>query len=100
MNTSEIDSIIAVNRTANPLLLDISILREIDSVPITFYFARQVSLVPYGKQEILNLCINNEGYNYTETLLYMENGDTMFANSDFVNNTFDCLISYREFTEV
>jgi len=100
LNTCEIDSIIVVNRTANPLLLDISILREIDTVPTTFYFARQIALSAYGKQELINLIINNQGYNYTDTLLYLENGDTMFANSDFVNNIFDCLISYRGFTEV
>ncbi len=99
-NTCEIDSIIIVNRTKNPLLVDITILREINDVPITFYLANQVPLVAYGKQEIVNLCINSQGINYTDTILYMQNGDTMFASSDFVNNLFDCLISYREFSEL
>ncbi len=94
------DSIILVNRTKNPLSVDITILREIDSVPITFYLANKVPMVAFGKQEILNLCINSQGNEYTETILYVQNGDTIFASSDFVNNLFDCLISYREFTEL
>jgi len=100
LHTCEIDSIILVNRTKNPLSVDITILREIDSVPITFYIANKVPMVAFGKQEILNLCINSQGNEYTETILYVQNGDTIFASSDFVNNLFDCLISYREFTEL
>lgn len=128
LNASEIESITIVNRTKNPLLLDMTILREVDSklikkamdneyfrhkiwgehlniksstaVPQTSYLANQVPLVAYGKQEIVNLCINSQGINYTDTILYMQNGDTIFASSDFVNNLFDCLISYRGFTEL
>lgn len=88
-----------MNRTANNLLADITILREIDNVPTTFYIANKIPMVANGKQEIINLCINSAGINYTDTILYVQNGDTIFANSNFVNNKFDCLISYREFTE-
>ena len=99
-NTCEIVSIILVNRTSNSLLADITILREIEEVPFTFYLANKIPIAPFGKQEILNLCINSQGIGYTDTILYMQPGDTMFANSNFINNTFDCLISYREFTEL
>lgn len=99
-NTCEIVSIIIVNRTSNPLLVDLTILREIDETPVTFYLANKIPIAGFGKQEILNLCLNSQGINYTDTILYVQSGDTMFANSNFINNTFDCLISYREFTEL
>ena len=99
-NTCEIVSIIIVNRTSNPLLVDLTILREIEETPITFYLANKIPIAALGKQEILNLCVNSQGLTYTETILYLQNGDTMHANSNFINNKFDCLISYREFSEL
>lgn len=125
LHTSEIDSIIITNTTNNPLIADITILREVepalikdamrdmnerysfwgkhvqvaDPIPVTSYIAKQVPIVRYGKQEIVNLSINEEGISHTPTILYLNTGDIIFASSDFVNNLFDCTVCYREFSE-
>jgi hypothetical protein len=68
--------------------------------PINAYFADQVPIPGFGKMEIVNLCINNAGMSATPTILYMEAGDTLFANSDNIINTFDCLVCGRQFLEL
>lgn len=98
--TCIVDSIIVVNTTSNQMLLDVTILSEIDLTPITFYLVRKMPIAPFAKQEILNTNIqNNVGVSTTETILYMLSGDLMHANSDFVGNKFDCHVNYRELAE-
>lgn len=88
-----------MNRTANPLFINVTNLREVDSVPITSFLATKVPIVAYGKQEIINLCINSQGVVHTDTIYYANIGDLLHASSDFVNNIFDCIVCYREFIE-
>jgi hypothetical protein len=78
----------------------LKIIRAGAETPIEAYHARKIPMVGYGKQEIINLCINTEGINYTDTILYIQNGDVMYANSDNINNSFDCFVSYRKFLEI
>jgi hypothetical protein len=68
--------------------------------PVSGYLAIQVPLPSYGKMEIVNLCINNAGMSATPTILYMGAGDTLFANSDNIINTFDCHVCGRKFLEL
>lgn len=76
-----------------------TILREEEGNPVYTPFANKIPITGYGKQEIVNLCVNSQGLNYTETILYTEGGDLIHANSDFINNRFACIICGREFLE-
>ncbi len=64
------------------------------------YFAKQIPIPGFGKMEMINMAINNEGMIATPTILYVGAGDTLFANSDFIGNTFDCLVCGRQFVEL
>lgn len=95
-----IESIVVVNTTANDLLLDITILSEVDLEPITYYLIKQLPITAFGKQEIINTNFqNNVGISETDTASYTLSGDTMSANSNFVGSLFDCQVSYRELTD-
>jgi hypothetical protein len=83
-----IDSMRLTNTSANPLLADVFILREISSTGQIFYIARQFSLAAASALELLD-----------SSVLYLESGDTLWGNSDFSGNTYDCLISYRQLLE-
>jgi len=95
-----IESIWIVNTTQNSLFVDITILREIDNEPKSTYIIRKLPITAYGKQEIINANIqNNVGISSTPQAYYTLPGDTMFANSDFIQNRFECHVNYREFVE-
>lgn len=95
----EILSIIIVNTTTNPLLLDMDILRFEDDVEVRVLLASKIPIAASGKQEVLNLCLNSAGINYTETILYPQANDLIHARSNNINNKFDCIISGRKFME-
>lgn len=82
------DSIRLTNTCGSPLLADVYLLREVESVGQAFFIARQFSLQADSALELLD-----------GSVLYLEAGDTLWANSDFSGNTYDCLISYRQLLE-
>jgi hypothetical protein len=83
-----IDSIRLTNTCGNPLLADVYLLREVEGLGQDFFIARQFSLQAPSALELLD-----------GSVLYLEAGDTLWANSDFSGNTYDCLISYRQLLE-
>ncbi len=87
-NAVMIDSLRLTNTSANPLLADVFILREVGSTGQNFYIAKQFSLPAASALELLD-----------GSVLYLESGDTLWGNSDFSGNTYDCLISYRQLLE-
>lgn len=99
-STCFIDSINVVNTTSNSLLFDSFLLVESGSSTENPYFAYQVPISGYGKQEILNVSINSQGISSTPTIAYMIPGDLLYVNSDFSENTFDCLVFGRQLTEI
>ena len=87
-NAVMIDSMRLTNTCGSPLLADVFILREISSTGQIFYIARRFSLAAASALELLD-----------GSVLYLESGDTLWGNSDFSGNTYDCLISYRQLLE-
>lgn len=88
-NNCIIDSIFVCNTTEQEIFIDITILSErIIDQPVTTYFVKNYLVPKSGSAELIK-----------ESVLNLQAGDLMYAKSDFANNTFDCMISYRQLLE-
>lgn len=81
-----IDEVQITNTIQEKILVDITILRE-DG--INYFFLKQQPINVYGIVNVLK-----------GSVLYLEPGDLLYANSDFSGNLFDCLVSYRQLNEL
>ncbi len=94
VNATIFDSIIVTNTTKQEIFIDFSMLTErlIDGEPVNQkpFVARNRLIEKYQSLELLPA---------TQSILILEAGDFVYANSDFSNNTFDCIISYRQLLE-
>jgi hypothetical protein len=86
-NNSIVDTIVLCNTTEQDIFIDIKILGERDDVPITVYRVNNYLIPKLGSAQILG-----------ESMI-LQAGDLLYANSDFADNTFDCMISYRQLLE-
>lgn len=84
-----VDSIFVCNTSPQDIYIDITILAErvIDD-PTTTYIVKKYLLKKSEGVELIK-----------ESVINLQSGDTMYAKSDFADNTFDCMISYRELLE-
>lgn len=88
-NNCIIDSIFVCNTTEQEIFIDITILSErIIDEPVTTYFVKNYLLQKSASAELVK-----------ESVINLQAGDLMYAKSDFSNNTFDCMISYRQLLE-
>jgi hypothetical protein len=85
---SIVDSIRICNMTQKDIFVDIKCLAERNLVSITTYWFNKI-LVP--KNGTIQLLLGD-----CETL---ENGDLLYASSDFSGNKFDCTVSGRKLLE-
>jgi hypothetical protein len=82
--TSKICSIITVNKTDEPFLLDFNILKDNgDTTPLLI----KKKIEAYETQDFTFKC------------LIMEGGDTILANAEFSGNRFACIVCYEELLE-
>ncbi|MGN6560759.1 MAG: hypothetical protein ACTHJ2_09570 [Candidatus Nitrosocosmicus sp.] len=82
-----IDSIIATNTTDQDIFIDLRTLRVDGDEPHVAY-RRLVE-----KNNSIELLPS------TQSILTLEPGDFVYAKSDFSNNLFDCIMSYRQLLE-
>jgi hypothetical protein len=87
-SNSIVDSIFVCNTTDQEIFVDITTLSERNLQPITTYIVRNFLLPGYGSAELIK-----------ESVINLEAGDIIYANSDFSGNLFDCMISYRQLLE-
>lgn len=94
VNATIFDSIIVTNTTEQEIFVDMSMLTEriIDETPVNQkpFIARKRLVEKSQSLELLPA---------TQSLLTLEAGDFIYANSDFSGNRFDCIISYRQLLE-
>jgi hypothetical protein len=91
-HTSIIDSIFVCNTTDQDIFIDITKLSERNLVPITTYRKRKFLIPANGSADLITA-------NQEDSLLILEAGDLLYANSDFSGNTFDCEVSGRQLLE-
>jgi hypothetical protein len=87
-----IDTLRCTNAVNNNIFVTINLLKEIDNVPVYCMIANQQFIPPYGTADIVNFSLGGP--------IYLGSGDTLFANSDSNIKTFDCLVCYRELSEL
>lgn len=82
-----IDSIFVCNTTDQDIYIDIDVEASRDLEGGTYAYKRREFIPQRGKAQ------------FVPSVLHMQTGDVLYANSDFSGNTFDCEVSYRELTE-
>lgn len=94
ISTSIIDSIYVCNTSDQDIFIDITILAERNLTPITTYRIKKFFLPKNESAELIS-----PTHNQVNSVLILETGDTLFGNSDFSGNTFDCVVSGRQLLE-
>lgn len=81
-----LDGLLITNTTQHPLLIDVKIRRtDASDTATTYHIAKQQPLDSYSSIDLMkNSC------------LYLQPGDELLANSDFLEGEMDCVVSYRE----
>jgi len=90
--TSIVDSIFVCNTTEQDIFVDVTILGERDSVATTVYRVKNHLLPKNGSAELISV-------NQVDSVLILQAGDLLYANSDFSGNTFDSIVSGRQLLE-
>lgn len=83
-----IDSIFVCNTTDQDIYIDIDVEASRGLETGTYAFKRREFIPKLGKAQ------------FVPSVLHMQTGDVLYANSDFSGNTFDIEVSYRELTEL
>ncbi len=84
-----ISSIRVCNTGRNDILVTVTLLAERNLVADNYYLIKGQSVQPGTSVElILGSPIN------------MEPGDILYGSADYSGDSFDCIVSYREFTEL
>ncbi len=89
-----LDSIIVSNKTNGVVLASLNIIREVSSVPTSYYLLEKFKLLPYQSFDFL------ASQGQTSSVVYLQPNDVLFAQSDAISNIFSVVVSYRELTEI
>ena len=89
-----LDSIIVSNKTNGVILASLNIIREVDSVPTSYYLLEKFKLLPYQSFDFL------ASQGQTSSVVYLQPDDVLFAQSDAMQNVFSVVVSYRELNEL
>jgi len=89
-----LDSIIVSNKTNGVILASLNIIREVSSVPTSYYLLEKFKLLPYQSFDFL------AAQGQTSSVVYLQPDDVLFAQSDAMQNVFSVVVSYRELTEL
>ena len=84
-----LDSIFVSNQTNGKIIVNIKLIRVIDSVQHDFFFLKNVALQPFEGRNI-----------YGDGVSYLLVDDVIYAYSDSSPNLFNAIISYRELNEL
>ena len=84
---SIVDTILVCNTTNQEIFVNMWILAERNSLPVTGYLCTKTPIAANQSLEILHKPKN------------FQSGDILYAQSDYTGNTFDCFISYRQLLE-
>ena len=89
-----LDSIIVSNKTNGVILASLNIIREVSSVPTSYYLLEKFKLLPYQSFDFL------AAQGQTSSVVYLQPDDVLFAQSDAMQNVFSVVVSYRELNEL
>ena len=89
-----LDSIIVSNKTNGVILASLNIIREVESVPTSYYLLEKFKLLPYQSFDFL------ASQGQTSSVVYLQPDDVLFAQSDAMQNVFSVVVSYRELNEL
>ena len=89
-----LDSIIVSNKTNGVILASLNIIREVSSVPTSYYLLEKFKLLPYQSFDFL------AAQGQTSSVVYLQSDDVLFAQSDAMQNVFSVVVSYRELNEL
>ena len=89
-----LDSIIVSNKTNGVILASLNIIREVSSVPTSYYLLEKFKLLPYQSFDFL------VAQGKTSSVVYLQPDDVLFAQSDAMQNVFSVVVSYRELNEL
>ena len=89
-----LDSIIVSNKTNGVILASLNIIREVSSVPTSYYLLEKFKLLPYQSFDFL------AAQGQTSSVVYLQPDDVLFAQSDAMSNVFSVVVSYRELNEL
>ena len=89
-----LDSIIVSNKTNGVVLASLNIIREVSSVPTSYYLLEKFKLLPYQSFDFL------ASQGQTSSIVYLQPNDVLFAQSDAISNIFSLVVSYRKLTEL
>jgi len=92
--TCILDSIIVSNKTNGVILASLNIIREVSSVPTSYYLLEKFKLLPYQSFDFL------AAQGQTSSVVYLQPDDVLFAQSDAMQNVFSVVVSYRELNEL
>jgi hypothetical protein len=89
-----LDSIIVSNKTNGVILASLNIIREMSSVPTSYYLLEKFKLLPYQSFDFL------AAQGQTSSVVYLQPDDVLFGQSDAMQNVFSVVVSYRELNEL
>lgn len=100
IQTTIVDSIVACNRSDQDIFVDLFTLMERERneslTPITNYRQNKFLIPKNGSAELLTPTHTDQR---VDSLLILQSGDLLYANSDYSGNLFDCLVVGRRLLE-